>query len=985
MSLIFRNTPNAAGVRITAEHRRLLSKSPVQPKDWPSLEGRHGVAGSVLMGMVQRGDAWVEGEVVILNHCAAARIPSSVADTLSLPPLAPLSLTLSFEGRIEEASSRIRVRWYDANTRSLTITRIGAFVNYGGKTERLSAFLYDLVEKIDGFNATQGAILDSRITAWQPVQNAIQNLTGGQVKSDAYLKNLTIYQAGSFALDVRETTQGIDFKPVLMNRAKAPSLEDNAPIGDGADPGADLNEKRDEVVDALLPPELQERFSEEHFRRHGATRDAYVLGRNTFLVVDPDLKIALDVVRRKRSAPEDERRAFVRNPRPAVIEALGQEDAGDATVSLFVETEQYSARVVGLGLWNPPKVPLKPSAQQWLPEEFPLRLGDKNVLVTGAETGSLRQAVASAKASGQLTVMVKGELYPVDDIETALAVLSSGAQDANEPFTDAGLGPKPDRNVLIIEDNVDKEGFRANQHPRPALSRDFPHKLLAAASTPKTHQRNGFDWLVSAWASGLPGVLLADDMGLGKTFQALAFLAWLRRNKESPGAGQAAPKQGPALIVAPTALLNTWIAEAKNHLAPDVLGERIDVFGTAICRLKRPKTADWTPEDSLDVDMLRKADWILTTYETLADNHRAFARIAYSVAIFDEMQKVKAPGTINTHTAKTINADFVLGLTGTPIENRVEDLWCIMDRITPGELGSLKAFSATYGNGDRQQLINLKKRLDCPQNGAPALMLRRMKEAILDGLPEKEVKTYRVEMPDPQADAYTEAVRAAQSGERTMGTMLKALHAFRGISLHPDGSEDIDCYDPPSVNRWIDRSARLKKAIEVLREVERRGEKALVFVEDRNLQRSFAAASIILFGLRTEPAIVNGEVPGAKRQAIVDAFQVAPPGFGLLILSPRAAGIGLTITAANHVVHLSRWWNPAVEDQCNDRVYRIGQKKPVTIHVPMAMHPDFGDASFDITLDGLLARKRTLSRDMLAPPLAEADVATLFTATVIAE
>ncbi len=164
--------------------------------------------------------------------------------------------------------------------------------------------------------------------------------------------------------------------------------------------------------------------------------------------------------------------------------------------------------------------------------------------------------------------------------------------------------------------------------------------------------------------------------------------------------------------------------------------------------------------------------------------------------------------------------------------------------------------------------------------------------------------------------------------------------------------------------------------------MEQRGEKALLFIEDRDMQASFAAAAGTLFGLRSEPQVINGEVPGHRRQAIVERFQKAPAGFDVLVLSPKAAGVGLTITAANHVIHLSRWWNPAVEDQCNDRAYRIGQTKPVTVHVPLARHPTYGDASFDVTLDKLLAEKRALSRHMLTPPVKDGDAAILFESTI---
>ena len=463
-------------------------------------------------------------------------------------------------------------------------------------------------------------------------------------------------------------------------------------------------------------------------------------------------------------------------------------------------------------------------------------------------------------------------------------------------------------------------------------------------------------------------------MGLGKTYQALAFLAWSRRAGGSP--------IGPILVVAPTALLQNWAAEADRHLVPGALGERVDAFGTKLKGLRPTDHRSRSPEDAIDIDRLRSAGWILTTYETLADNHRAFARLRCAVAIFDEMQKIKAPGTINTHAAKAINADFVLGMTGTPIENRLEDLWCLMDRVVPGHLGDLKSFAHTHAEGDTDAMTALKAKLDRPQGQSPAVMLRRLKEDVLDGLPEKVIRTYPMDMPGRQAEAYGRVVRQAQAGDRSPGAMLKVLHAMRGLSLHPDGSDAVDAHDVRSVRAWVDASARLSETVRVLGEVEQRGEKALLFIEDRDVQALFAAAAGTLFRLRSEPQVINGEVPGHRRQAIVDRFQKAPEGFDILVLSPKAAGVGLTITAANHVIHLSRWWNPAVEDQCNDRAYRIGQTKPVTVHVPLARHPTYGDASFDVTLDKLLAEKRALSRHMLTPPVKDGDAAILFESTI---
>ncbi len=648
---------------------------------------------------------------------------------------------------------------------------------------------------------------------------------------------------------------------------------------------------------------------------------------------------------------------------------------------MFVETQQYSERVLGLGIWDPPQTPwIKKRAGQWLPESFAMQIGNRKLEMTGDSLDALVERIEDARSSGADEVDVEGESHPLPEVEAAIADIrakdfTTEAPPQAEP--DPDRAPPDDPHVLQIKTNIDNVDYEIARPLRPiADGRELPSDRLS--TRPKPHQNDGFRWLVDAWVGGWPGVLLADDMGLGKTFQALAFLVWVRRNQQAVvAAGKSIPK-GPILIVAPTALLRNWVAEAERHLEHGSLGECVEAFGPGLKRLKRKKTPGWTPEDAIDVSALKDADWILTTYETLADNHRAFARVAYSVAIFDEMQKIKAPGTINTHAAKSINADFVLGLTGTPIENRIEDLWCLMDRIVPGYLGDLKSFSKTHQDENQEALQILKAKLDEPNGSAPAVMLRRMKDGILEGLPKKSVVPYPLEMPLAQANAYSAAVKEAHAGGRTPMAMLKAIHAFRSISLHPEGAAEVDGFDPAALHDWIEKSARVKQVVAVLRTIEKQDEKALVFIEDRAMQSTFAAAAATLFGFRSVPAIINGEVPGDKRQAIVDRFQSAPPGFDLLVLSPKAAGIGLTITAANHVIHLSRWWNPAVEDQCNDRVYRIGQDKPVTIHVPIAIHPDFGAQSFDVTLDGLLERKRSLSRHMLAPPLGAGDVSSLF-------
>jgi superfamily II DNA or RNA helicase len=978
------------GILLTLRRNRLLGSEVVPVEKWMEATGREGAAGRYLLARLDAGEGSVRDGGILISHHAVANLPGTIAEALGLPSLGTLSITLAFDGIMTGPRSRIRASWYDADDRKVRIERNGALARWGTREGRLSGPLYELTEAIESYNQTEGAPPETRIAAWAPVQVALLRTTGGDVRTDdGFLTSLTVYQAGAVALDIFETPYGPDFLPVVMGREKAVSLNDDAPAPEGNESDQAEPSQRDLVSDALLPENLQQRFAREVFAGEQQSRDAYVLAKNTYLVLDPLLKTALDVVRKKRAAPRAERLAFLKNPRADIAEALGDEN-GVAAASLLVETWQYSERVLGLGIWEPPPIPwLKNRDGQWLPERFPFQIGTTTIDMDREVFQALKGKVAQACDQGLDFVVREGHSFPVSEVQDAFERLGLD-RFGNEPSPEKGGDSKPPQQGkddekpkagderLVIRQNLDGEEFTVAYVPRAVAIKPIMPVPTLVSTHPKLHQTAGFDWLVSCYRAGWPGVLLADDMGLGKTFQALAFLAWVRQNRIKRGLDRGAQNKA-LLVVAPTALLRNWIEEAERHLKPGALGERIDAFGSGLGRLKKPKDEHWTRETALDVARLRAADWVLTTYETLADYHRAFARVAFSVAVFDEAQKIKSPGAINTQSAKAMNADFVLGLTGTPIENRLADLWCIMDRMVPGYLGDLKRFVEKYENGGEDELKQLKSKLDRAQNDfTPPVLLRRMKTEILEGLPERKFVATRVNMPNEQAQAYEAAVMRAKTAVKTRGDMLRAIHAFRGISLHPSGASECDPFDRESVRNWIAKSARVQHVVAVLEGLQQKGEKALVFVEDLEVQSLFAAAITTYLGLSRQPAIINGSIPGEKRLEIVDRFQCSPTPFDLLVLSPKAAGIGLNITAANHVIHLSRWWNPAVEDQCNDRCFRIGQDKSVTVHVPIAVHSDFGDASFDVQLDALLDRKRRLSRDMFLPPVEERDVESLF-------
>lgn len=356
--------------------------------------------------------------------------------------------------------------------------------------------------------------------------------------------------------------------------------------------------------------------------------------------------------------------------------------------------------------------------------------------------------------------------------------------------------------------------------------------------------------------------------------------------------------------------------------------------------------------------------WILTTYQTLTNYQHSLGQIAFSTAVFDEIQNVKNPASLRALAAMAVNADFRIGLTGTPIENSTVDLWAIMEQLVPGALGTLTEFRQRYGDtadGNENSLRALHAQLFTAQDGLPPIALRRLKEEVASDLPPKSRLLHPREMPEQQAVAYELARMRLKAGGR--GSALKLLHHIRSVSVHPSADLMIDDSD------YIALSARLQAVFDVLQQVRAQRERALVFIEHVKMQHRFIALARRAFDL-PQIDLINGSTPIPQRRAIVDRFQASlehDSGFGMLVLGPKAAGTGLTLTAATHVIHLSRWWNPAVEEQCNDRVHRIGQTRPVNVHVPMAVHPSYQHESFDCLLHSLTTRKRRLATSTLWP------------------
>lgn len=483
--------------------------------------------------------------------------------------------------------------------------------------------------------------------------------------------------------------------------------------------------------------------------------------------------------------------------------------------------------------------------------------------------------------------------------------------------------------VLDVISNVDELEFDTKA-PADMVLPDLPEYPLPASLHAELmpHQMVGYRWMRYLHEQGYGG-LLADDMGLGKTVQVISLLAHLA------DAGQLQP----ALVVLPVSLLENWQRELARF-CPRI--RRIYVHQGAT-RLRHPEAiAQW--------------EVVLTTYETLRRDQLLLGQVDWSVIACDEAQKVKNPTSQATSAVKGMKAKLRLAMTGTPVENGLSELWCIVDWAQPGKLGSQREFRDQFErpmqDADEGGRADLAFRL---QHQLTPHYIRRIKQDVLEGLPPRGDREYMVSMGPRQQRLYAEIIRHVRSRKMIP---IEGLQHLIAVASHPELFEASG----QSMQALIDECPKLQQTLEILDGVRAYGEKAVIFTRYRQMQQILQQALADRFGVHA--AILNGEVQGPRRQGLVDRFNQAP-GFGAMILSPEAAGVGLNIVGANHAIHYTRLWNPAKENQATDRVHRIGQTRPVTVHYPIVGGGEM--PSVEERLAVLLGEKQALARDVVRP------------------
>jgi SNF2 family DNA or RNA helicase len=465
--------------------------------------------------------------------------------------------------------------------------------------------------------------------------------------------------------------------------------------------------------------------------------------------------------------------------------------------------------------------------------------------------------------------------------------------------------------------------------------------------TLRPYQQQGLSWLAFLDRFGLGGCL-ADDMGLGKTVQLIALLQHERQKAQGRVVG-------PTLLVCPMSVVGNWNREL-HRFAPELV---VHVHHG----LERPQGEKF-------VETALAADIVVTTYALVVRDKDSLGRVHWRRVVLDEAQHIKNPPTKQTASIRALRTSHRIALTGTPVENRLSELWSILEFCTPGYLGTQGDFRRRFAapierHKDRRQADRLK-------NLVRPFVLRRLKTdpTVISDLPPLVESRQNVPLTAEQAQLYDSVVNDMLNrvdnadGMKRRGLVLSALVKLKQVCNHPahflrQGADDDEVPLPKLApgDKLSARSGKAMRLMEMLEEVVATGDRALVFTQYRQMGHLLVA--MIRQELDSEAQFLHGGTPQAKREALIERFQSNDPTCPIFVLSLKAGGVGLNLTAANHVFHFDRWWNPAVENQATDRAFRIGQHR--TVHV----HKMISEGTLEERIDQMIEQKTELAQQII--------------------
>jgi SNF2 family DNA or RNA helicase len=855
--------------------------------------------------LLENGLADREDDKILISHQEICRLSSVDQKILTLPESYPFDIKIDSDGLFQNPDFRLKLRFFEYNHGSQIVgKRSGCIFTLTDSTQYLlSPDQYLLCEAVDEFNALPDKELSSNLIKFSEIK-ALSRKSAAVL--DSFLEKEQILVPEKVCLKLRKgENESLEILPEIEN---------------------------------LKEPELVKQFEEKKFDRFNEIQKSYTLtddkGNRIRIPLSKVQQDEFRKIKRYRKNEGELKEKLIENPQQFF----------DPDV---IDLDNFSERVIDIGFYKPQYFPfVSPYKSEWIPGII-VDKGNEKTKVSirdSHELAELEAAYKDAVKNEESKVKFKGAEIPPGECNELIALSKKQFEHPEQPVRKTENGKK----VLIIEDNLHEDKYHENKNQPIPVPEIFIHNFkqppnLKSGIKLYEHQKEGIAWMESLLDDGYPGSLLADDMGLGKTLQILSFIDWHNTNKN--------PEKKPYLIVAPVSLLENWNSEYFRFFKSSLTFQYVYGF-------------------QISLDKLRDRNIFITNYETVRNHQLIFGQVDWAVVVTDEAQRIKTPGTLITNAIKALKADFKIAATGTPVENSMVDLWCIVDFIVPGLLGSAKDFAKNYQRPIRkdisdEELNQLGTRL---RSEIGLYFKRRLKENVLSDLPEKIERRTEVLMPEDQKNLYIQEIRNSQGADKQQ--ILSVILNLKKISDHPYLTE-YNYREIPS-EKLIRISAKLKATVEILEEIKRKNEKAIIFAEFKETQRILQKIIQEHFKLKNI-SILNGDTATRKgkrsqketRQEAIDRFSDSKIGFNVIIMSQLAAGVGLNVTAANHVIHYSRHWNPAKEAQATDRAHRIGQRKTVYVYYPMAVLPDI--KTFDVILDKLLLRKRNLADSAMFP------------------
>lgn len=885
---------------------------------------------SILLELVDNGAAEFSVDTCNVEALEILKLNEIDKQILRLPDDYPFDIYIQSDGQLNQNSFKFNYGFFDfaPNGTRFQIKRNGPIISINECNYLLSEKQFEICEALDHFNNLKELerTFQYNLKRFSDIKSFSKEAAA---ILDGYLQSQEVHSISKIKIDIQFNNGILDVIPKIGIK------NENAFVN---------------TFDRL--PSIREIYPVSESN-----------GTTTRIIISDEQKDELQKIKKIRKIEKSERiNEIVENP-----ELYFDESTTD--FSIF-----YSDRVKEIGIYKPQFYPFVcPYKSDWIPGiEVKDRVdGSKRIYLKSLDQLSdFIDSKEKAVKDGMKSVIWENVDIPIMDAENLIANAKRQFKNPKQPIKPENS--QPENEVLIIKENAEHTEFVQNSEVPESIVHSFSEiDNLEKGITLKEHQTEGISWLQTMHKQNLSGCLLADDMGLGKTLQLLYFIEWHSKVNST--------LQKPYLIVAPVSLLENWENEYQKFFNPQNL-TLTKLYGTT----SLTKSFDHV-RNKIEANQLQRQHIILTNYETLRNYQATLCLIDFAVVALDEAQKIKTPGTLVTNASKALKADFKIAMTGTPVENTLVDIWCIMDFSVPGLLGNAKDFAREYQNPLKDEGTDLKVLTERLRNKIGIFIKRRLKRDVAKDLPTKfddENSRLSKVMPSVQLNRYKIEIENAHNSENNdnggRNQKLKSLWAIRDISDHPY------LLDHQILNfsseELIATSAKLQTTMGIIENVKLKNDKVIVFADRKETQKMLQ--KVLYDSFKILPSIINGDTPSTKqkedraklsRQQTIDRFQ-EEYGFNIIIMSPLAAGVGLNVTEANHVIHYSRHWNPAKEEQATDRAYRIGQKKDVHVYYPMAIFPedmcnDLGEKqkSFDEILDILLNNKKTLASSTLFP------------------